>query len=194
MPIKATLFKEIQQHLMQKLNFAPEVQLPNLKWVDKNKGQLNAFSQFGAIPLPACLISFPDIEWSNAGNNNQTGICNIKIVLLYEVFEEFHSESQNLTDALKCFEFEEQLYAALQGFAFNGISPLERIKSTEEEDHDALVVFTQQYQCMITDTGANTYNKYTLVKPNLNVTHQNPLPTTPPKVVLTSGFNQFYNE
>ena len=194
MSVKAELYKAISDRLIEKLNFAPEVELPNLKWVDKNKGQLIAFSQFGAIPLPACLISFPDINWQNAGNNNQTGLCRVKVILMYEVYADFDSESLNQEEALKCFEYEEQMYAALQGFSIDGVSPLERIKSSEEEDHDALVVFTQEYECMLTDTGANTYKNYTLVKPNLNVTYQRNLPDVPPKVKLTSGFNAFYKE
>ena len=186
MSIKADLFTAIQSRLMTKLNFADT--LPSLKWVDKNKGQLQSWSNFGAIPLPAVLISFPDVAWQPQGNNNQSGLCKIKLVLLYEVYSEFYQDSPDQEDALKCFEYDEQLFAAVQGFAIDKVTPLNRVRTTEEEDHDAVVVFTQEYECMITDTGANTFKNYTLVEPDLVVEYKKNLEKRPPKVNIQTGF------
>jgi hypothetical protein len=110
------------------------------------------------------------------------------VVLLYEVYSEFYQNSPDQEDALKCFEYDEQLFAAIQGFAIDGVSQLNRIRTTEEEDHDALVLFTQEYECMITDTGANTYKQYELATPDLSVEYKKDINHRPPKVVIKTGF------
>lgn len=189
MSLKGDLFKALADRLMTKLAFAEEGDtLPALKWVDKNKGQLKAWSSFGAIPLPAALISFPDADWSSAGNNDQTGILRIRVILLYEVYNEFYEGAPDQDDAIKCWEYDEQMYAALQGFEMAKVGKLERVKTTEEEDHDALVTFTQDYVTLVKDDGANTYREYELADPDLVVTHANPPVKRAPKVIFTSGF------
>ncbi len=186
MSIKGTIYTEIADRLFAKLSFAPEAELPSLRWVDKENGQFRLMDQGFPIPLPAITIGFARAEYTSNGQNVQEGQATIRIRIGYESYADSFEGSSNQAESLKYYEFQEQVYAALQGFSGTNFSALERVAEEDDEDHDAMIVTIIDFATMITDTGAITAKDYVLATIDPVPEHQKNLPINP--VVIKTPF------
>ncbi len=166
MSVKGTIYKALADRLMDKLTFAVGVELPSLKWVDKENAQFLKMEKGYPIPLPAITIRFVNTDWTTNGRNVQDGNAVIEFSIGYENYSDSFEGSVNQDDALKFYEFNEQVFAALQGFSGEGFTALQRINDGEDDDHDAMIVSKMSFTTLITDTGAETHKDYVLAPIN----------------------------
>lgn len=164
MSVKGTVFTAIGQHLMQKLQFAPETGLPSLQWFDKDFGQAKLI-QDGviALPMPAVLFSFKTPDWGNTLSPVQHGETMIRVRVLFEnyadSFQTAEGASINQDKALQFFEFNERVHMALQGFEGNGFTALNRASDDEDDDHNNVIVTDVYYSTLISDDSADRSNQ-----------------------------------
>jgi hypothetical protein len=172
MSVKGTIFKELADHLLSALQFADN-SLPGLKWVDRNNGQLQHMDNELPIPRPAILIEYGRFEWKTLGGKTQLGQGTIKFYLLWEnyasTFETPNGASSNQDEALKFFEFLEQLHLALEGFSGELFTPLSRVADVDDTNHDNLMVPSMEYSTQVSDTSAIQNKNYVTINPGITV-------------------------
>lgn len=192
MGAKKQTYKAIAAHLMatigttqigepQTITYINEleetVEVPRLQWADLNRGQLQHLTKELGIPLPAVLISFPEIDYTLLGAGLRDGETVIRITSLFESFADSYFGSVNQDIALQYLEFNDLLYQTLEGLKGASFTDLNRIKETEDDDHDFLIVTNTDYSCSLIEVGA--------IK-QVTFMEGNPTPTKVPSVPLNT--------
>lgn len=189
MSIKGDIFKALSAHLMEKLQFAEQQNLPNLIWVDKDFGQAQLIQE-GIInlPMPAILISFKTPTWVSRLSKTQTGETLIRIRILFENYADSFQGSINQEKAIQFFEFTEKAHLALQNLQGENFTSLTRTADEEDDDHNNVVVSDIFYTTLITDASAEGNNttvvteptasavETAITRPDVNTGHQWVLP------------------
>lgn len=169
MGAKKQTYKAISAHLMATIGttligqpqtityvneLEEEVEVPRLQWADLNRGQIQHLTKELGIPMPAVLISFPEITYSMLGAGLREGETIIRITSLFESFADSHFGSLNQDIALQYLEFNDLLFQTLENLSGNSFSALTRIKETEDDDHDFLIITNTDYSCNLIEIGA----------------------------------------
>lgn len=162
MSVKGTIYLEISTYLKQ--------QIPGLKWVDKDRGQLENISNF-VFPRPAIFLSFMRTEYGTIGNNSQQGTGAVRLRIAYENYADSFTGSVNQDKALAFFEFNEKVYETLQGLSGTHFSPLDRTADEDDLEHTNIIVTIQEYACNFVDDTAVKKKQFILTDPDVEVTH-----------------------
>jgi hypothetical protein len=141
---KSTLYKAIRDRLKDKL--------PQL-WIDLQKGQFKKASEDYPVPLPAALIEFGRISWSEFSKTAQKGNASV-IVHLYlanrtDTFEGSEMEEESLT----ILDDQDAIYDNLQGLSGDGFDPLERKSELPQS-------LGQGWICFATEFTTTLYSSY----------------------------------
>jgi|GEM_PF-2097839 len=198
MSVKKDIFKDIGDYLMNVLqvndpvNFPsgilkPEMNLPGLRWFDKQMGQFDNPEMFYAIPLPGVLMEFGQFQWVTIGQNQQRGNGIIRFYIYFENYADSFNGSINQEMALRFFEFTEQVHLALQGFALPYMTPLERTGDNEDTAQDMIITSMIEYSTIITDTVSDLARNQVLADADVNVQRVKQI-TRPAGDTFASGF------
>lgn len=191
---KNTTYKTIGNYLMQQLGTGTitvvetdaegeeyDLEVPGLKWYDKQRGQVAHLTKELGIPFPAVLISFPDADFEQLGGGAQKGMTTVRITTLFENFADTFYGSPNQDVALKYFHFNDLIFETLNGFSGSCFSSLVRVRETEDEDHDFLIITTIDFATEITEQGRNRIERET-GNPSVALgVAPTPEPTEPPE-------------
>lgn len=142
MSTKGIIFKEISNHLLQKV--------ADLEWVDKNRGQLDDLKNF-MFPKPAVFLSFKVGSYETQADGKQLGDAILSVKTAYENYADSHSGSVNQDMALSFFEFDEQVHVALQNLSGTYFRNLVRISDEDDEDHKNIIVTNMEYAFTLID-------------------------------------------
>lgn len=166
MSIKGDIFKALSAHLMAKLQFAEQDNLPNLIWVDKDFGQAELIQE-GIInlPMPAILISFKTPKWASRLSQTQSGETFIRFRILFENYADSFQGSINQDKAIQFFEFNEKVHIALQNLQGDNFTSLQRTSDEEDEDHNNVVITDVFYTTILTDESAQGASKTVVTTP-----------------------------
>jgi len=126
-----------------------EAEVPELKWIDLEKGQMN-FSR-PPIVFPAALIQLQLPKAENLNSTKQECAALITIRLCFD----FTGETSNITpeadrlDSLNYFDIKQKVYKALQGWSTTEMNTLKRVNEFDELRPDQYKVsgisFTTSY-------------------------------------------------
>ena len=134
--------------------------LPGVKWVDLDSGQLDNPEQNYVFPFPAIFIDFPNIDWQDAGERMQDGDVQVTLRVAFRIFDETHGNTTDtqydtFTHAMDALKLMTSIHAKLQGFSdgesFNRLS---RITTNTQRREDGLKVFEMIYVCQARDKSA----------------------------------------
>jgi len=124
-------FGNIYLSLMARL----QEQVPELKYIDQDLGQLENYEVRPAVQMPCALIDIGEFDFDDmAGKNMQHG----EGLVLVRVAVDPFSASGNLAPeavrekALSYYDIEQKVYVALHGWRTTGFSKLLRRKSVKE--------------------------------------------------------------
>jgi hypothetical protein len=201
MGAKKTTYKAIGAHLMnsigttilgqpQTIQIETEegnIDIPRLQWVDKNRGQLLHLTKELGIPMPAILISFPEIEFEMLGAGLRKGETVVRVTSLFESYADSYFGSVDQDVALQYLEFNDLVFSTLEGLSGSAFSSLNRIRETEDEDHDFLIITHTDYKTTLTE--ASSMDKVSYITGNPNPIKTAPVPVEP----LADEPNQFVN-
>ena len=81
--MRTELFKDIADRLKD--------QVPELKWIDMEWGQLEIPEESYPVQFDCALISFPDIPWEQLGLNVQEGLVQILIRIGVDLYSDTHT-------------------------------------------------------------------------------------------------------
>lgn len=130
--------KEVYLAILERL----KTTVPNLLWVDLEKGQMNYSKPPILFPAALIGISLPSTE--NITKQLQNASCAITIRLCFN----FIGNTSNVTPevelekSLAYFNLVEEVYKSLQGYQTEYINSLERVNSIEELRPDGYKVIT----------------------------------------------------
>ena len=143
-------------------------QVPELRWIDQDFGQLEIDGQRPAVAFPCALIDFPGSQFSQLQQNVELADnCAINV----RVGHDPYSNSNQLTPidsrekALKYYELENKVYVALKGWnptfeyeaeTYDLCQPLNRIADATEKRDDSLRVRSLMFATSYEDATANT--------------------------------------
>lgn len=180
---KTKCYKQLSAHLMSVLGGDDitvtdgdnDVILPRLKWVDKNRGQIQHLTTELVIPMPAILIAFPGTDYEYQGAGSQKGMAIVRITMLFESYADTFHGSVNQDTALEYLLYCDAVYECLENFYGDNFSALKRIREEEEEDHDFLIITHMDFLTEFTDTKERILN----LTGNANPVRQINKPTNP---------------
>jgi hypothetical protein len=131
-----------------------EAEVPELKFIDQDLGQLENYEIRPAVEFPCALIDVDDFDFTDAGNFT-TQIGNGLLVIRLGVGA--WSPSNNLAPndvrlkALNYYEIEQKIHVALHGWSNDGFAKLRRKKAKKEERNDNIRVRVISYAVTIQD-------------------------------------------
>lgn len=189
---KTKLYRLIGDHLMDTLGGTgvievleyegtdqeETIEVPKLQWYDKNRGQIKFLTKELGIPMPAVLISFPDINYESLGSGLQKGATTIRITTLFESFADSHHGSFDQDIALKYFYFNDLIVETLGNFEGSFFTKLQRITEQEDEEHDYLIITNIDFTTEIVYSPSKATPEF--ITGNPTVTKSTPQPAPVP--------------
>ena len=120
-------------------------EIPELKWIDLDKGQMN--SNRPSVAFPAALITVTLPRTENITNTIQTVNTQITVRLC---FDYTGSTNSKMTEAarnksLEYFNIADKVFNKLQNLEADNMNALERINAIEEVRPDGYKILAQTY-------------------------------------------------
>lgn len=125
------LFLALQKRIMENV--------PEIRFIDQNIGQLGFDEYRAMVSFPAALVDFPSTSFSALSGNAQLGISFIEITLVFAPYSQtYQMAPDNVKDlGLQYFEIEQKVFAALQGWDCEGLcTPLVRTQAQSQNNND----------------------------------------------------------
>lgn len=97
-------FRMLAKHIRQNVQ--------EIRWIDRDKGQLEKPENFDSILCPGVLLEFSEVDWIATTRSNQAGICQMTVKLVFtlppatfeganwDAYAEFELISARLYEAL----------------------------------------------------------------------------------------------
>lgn len=70
-------FRMIAKHIRQSVQ--------EIKWIDRDKGQLEKPETFNSVFPPGVLLGFSEVDWIGTTRGNQTGLAQITVKLIFSL-------------------------------------------------------------------------------------------------------------
>lgn len=135
--ILANIFLKIQERLTEKV--------PELSFIDLDKGQLDSPEIDPAVTFPCALINLDETDYSDEGENSQVGESAVLIRLGIS-----SSQVENVTDY---YNLEHKVNKSLHGWSDSQcFTPLMRRKVSKEKRNDDIWVRVIRYEFSFRDS------------------------------------------
>lgn len=145
-------------------------ELPWARTVDEDYGQLEALDDenIDMYPLtfPAILIDLPGTEWSDAGDLSQRGVCEVRVRLAIDCYDDTHAGSQTTDRIMQREEKRKALHTLLQGYRVSSEGSLIRTRSKFFTFNHGIKVYEATYTCATSET---TRERATIAKKTISV-------------------------
>lgn len=130
-------------------------ELPWARTVDEDYGQLEALDDenIDMYPLtfPAILIDLPGTEWSDAGDWTQRGVCEVRVRLAIDCYDDTHAGSQTTGRIMQREEKRKALHTLLQGYRVSDEGALIRTRSKFFTFNHGIKVYETTYTCAVSE-------------------------------------------
>ena len=145
-------------------------ELPWARTVDEDYGQLEALDDENVdmypLTFPAVLIDLPGTEWSDAGDLSQRGVCEVRVRLAIDCYDDTHAGSQTIDRIMQREEKRKALHALLQGYRVSSEGALIRTRSKFFTFNHGIKVYEATYTCATSET---TRERATIAKKTISV-------------------------
>lgn len=112
-----------------------KAQVPEIKWIDQDFGQLEQFEHRPAVSFPCCLIDFVLANYSNLSELGQAGDVTIQLRLGFAPFSQSNGSAPDSVriKAVHYYAIEQKVFEAVHGWATEYTQPLIRINAGTEQ-------------------------------------------------------------
>lgn len=145
-------------------------ELPWARTVDEDYGQLEALDDENVdmypLTFPAVLIDLPGTEWSDAGDLSQRGVCEVRVRLAIDCYDDTHAGSQTIDRIMQREEKRKALHTLLQGYRVSSEGSLIRTRSKFFTFNHGIKVYEATYTCATSET---TRERATIAKKTISV-------------------------
>jgi hypothetical protein len=133
-------------------------QLPALKWIDLDKGQIDQYELRPPISYPAVLIGiqYPRTESIGAKKQQVDALINLRLVVDYAGPTSHLSPAEARAESLQYLQLAEEVFALLQGYGSDRFNKLDRRNMREERRPDGLKVVNISFATSFVDTAGAT--------------------------------------
>lgn len=135
-------------------------ELPWARTVDEDYGQLEALDDenINMYPLtfPAILIDLPGTDWSDAGDLSQRGVCEVRVRLILDCYDDTHAGSQTTERIMQREDKRKALHALLQGYRPMEDGALIRTRSKFFTFNHGIKVYEATYTCAVSEATRET--------------------------------------
>jgi hypothetical protein len=136
--------------------------VPEIRWIDQDIGQLEAYDIRPTVSFPCVLIDFPATNFQDESKQVQWGDVTIELRLAFAPFSQSSNTAPALVQekALQFWELEMKLYQALQAwYAMDAAAapicqPLTRVSSATEKREDNIRVRSMRFTTAFQDETA----------------------------------------
>lgn len=188
MSTKGTIYKAIADRLMEKLTFTTG-DIQSIQFVDLNRGQFDNPDQLLYLPLPGVLVSFAQTEYDGAQKGKQIGDMIITVDIGYENYSSAAEGSIDQEAALNYLEFQELVFKALQGWAMDYCTPLERLSDEDMGNMAGSMLVTRiAFRTEIVDIAADVTKDYTIKETVVPIVDWVPETDRPESTMPEDGF------
>lgn len=133
-------------------------QVPELRWIDYDQGQIDFPAESYPVDFPALLIDFENTEWEDVGQLVQGGTLTISFRTAFRLYEDMnnHTPAESRNNGLLKLRLLNKIHKALHGFGGEHYNGLSRTRQFTEKREDGLKVVVMQYETYIRDAHAMT--------------------------------------
>lgn len=133
-------------------------QIPELRWIDVDFGQIDSYETRPPIAFPAALIDIELPECSDEGDKIQRCTCRVSLRLVFDTYGETSAAAPAIdrNKATRYFDTVEKVYVKLQGYYDDNIDGLSRKDVFQEKRDDGLKVTVMRFETEFDDFSANT--------------------------------------
>lgn len=143
--------------LLQDIQARIIAQVPTLKYVDEDWGQLDYYNPNPPTKFPCCLIDSTQASWSNQARNLQMGTVEITITVANLRLSN-SSGAAPTNQKAKSFEIYDtlnQVFQALQGWSGDkSYSKLIRLRSSKKKREDGVRIYETVFSVELYDSNA----------------------------------------
>lgn len=129
--------------------------LPNIHWVDLDKGQLNQYDTRPAIEFPAVLLKIEYPNTSKLSRKEQQCAVLVTASIVYDYLDDTDSitDADRLQQSLQIYDIAQEVHETLQGEIDNTVmrAPLDRMSVRDPNRNDQLKVLQYTYSTRIID-------------------------------------------
>lgn len=163
-----SLFAQLFLALQDKI----KTEIPEIKWIDQEFGQLEEETMRPPVLFPCVLIDFNSTDYEQMNQNRQQANITFTLRLAFPAFTSAASVVPQTQKelALQYYELEQLLFECVQGFDFNALTQgaTRTNITTEGRKDDNLRVRVMTFTDFTEDASAmKKYNKHT--RPALNL-------------------------
>lgn len=142
------------EHILENLvNYIGE-QMPDMKTVDEDYGQLEIIDETTreSYPLtfPAVLIDAAETSWSNVLGLSQEGVCTVRVRLIIDCYDDTHYRSGTVEKIKERDAIRRRLHLLVQGHEIEG-STLIRTNSRFYTANHGIKVYESTYTVKVTE-------------------------------------------
>lgn len=144
-----SIFSILLLDLMQRI----KTQIPEIKWIDQDLGQLEDYGDRPPVLFPCVLIDIDSVDFSNKGELTQIGEGSILFRLAFQPWSNSNAATPEnyRKKALEYYELEHRLHQCLQGYGTAQYGPLIRQSANSEQRNDPLRVRQLRYSVVLED-------------------------------------------
>jgi len=113
--------------------------VPEVRWIDMDFGQLEHFEYKPEVSFPCVLIDFPQANYSNTSNLSQVGEVKVQFRLGFAPFSKsYQAAPEDVKEkGLAYFAIEQRLFEVIQGWSNEFTQPFIRESAlSEQRDND----------------------------------------------------------
>ncbi|MCL2133031.1 MAG: hypothetical protein FWH39_01645 [Bacteroidales bacterium] len=146
--MQSEIYTSIRDRLQDKL--------PELLYVDLQKGQLDLYRQHENLPLPAALIEIKQLDWLGTAGGYQTGEAVISVCLYLNKTADTLDTTDQEIESLLLLDSQEAIFRALEKLSGNTFQPLIRVAEAILDDPD-FVIARSDFKTSVYDDPSDSY-------------------------------------
>ena len=139
--------KELLEQIMKRI----QSQVPSLRWIDMNMGQMD--TENPPVDYPCALVDITNVDWTTMMNGGQQrGKATVEVELYFVVRQPTNTSAPEhiRSQAMVFFDIVQEVNRALHGFRGENFSPMVRVSSQKRKEYyPRPVVLT--YTCNVSD-------------------------------------------
>lgn len=140
-------------------------ELPYLKFIDLQKGQMNNPTQNYPIPLPALLVEIGEFRFNNLLEHKQKGDGVISFYLYLDLVSDSFNGAERENETIRMLDHFDELFETFEGFSITNMTPLVRSMEYKPQYGTRFIMFRIDFTATIDDDKDMEQKMATLTPP-----------------------------
>jgi hypothetical protein len=139
--------KTVYKALLERIR----IKVPQIRWIDLDRGQLTFPKENYTIDFPAVLISFGQTDWGSIGEGVRQGDCPVTIRIAFPLYYDTNNHTADYIrdQGLDQMSIVDDVDQALDGFSAENFNQLQLLHSYQEEGQEGFLVFNYTYMILV---------------------------------------------